>query len=200
MIRTVIFDLGGVYFTDGSAIAIEQISTTYRLAEAKVRDIVMGDLGSRYRHGAVTSSQFWEGAVEAWNLQVPIEQLATTWLQAYEPIPGTVSLIDRLGVAGYELLYLSDNVEDRIEYLEETYGFLHRFKDGVFSHRVGIRKPNPRIYELVLEKAAHPPAQCLFVDDKPPMLEPAERMGMAVVAFESPSQVETVLVGHGLQF
>ena len=200
MIRTVIFDLGGVYFTDGSAIAIEQISATYRLAEAKVRDIVMGDLGSRYRHGAVTSSQFWEGAVEAWNLQVPTEQLATTWLQAYEPIPGTVSLIDRLGVAGYELLYLSDNVEDRIEYLEQTYGFLHRFKDGVFSHRVGIRKPNPRIYELVLEKAAHPPAQCLFVDDKPAMLEPAERMGMAVVAFGSPSQVETGLVGHGLQF
>ena len=200
MIRTVIFDLGGVYFTDGSAIAIEQISTTYRLAEAKVRDIVMGDLGSRYRHGAVTSIQFWEGAVEAWNLQVPTEQLATTWLQAYEPIPGTVSLIDRLDVAGYELLYLSDNVEDRIEYLEETYGFLHRFKDGVFSHRVGIRKPNPRIYELVLEKAAFPPAQCLFVDDKPAMLEPAERMGMAVVAFGSPSQVETGLVGHGLQF
>ena len=200
MIRTVIFDLGGVYFTDGSAIAIEQISATYRLAEAKVRDIVMGDLGSRYRHGAVTSGQFWEGAVEAWNLQVPTEQLATTWLQAYEPIPGTVSLIDRLGVAGYELLYLSDNVEDRIEYLEETYGFLHRFKDGVFSHRVGIRKPNPRIYELVLEKAAHPPAQCLFVDDKPAMLDPAERMGMAVVAFGSPSQVETGLVGHGLQF
>ena len=125
---------------------------------------------------------------------------ATTWRLAYEPIPGTVSLIDRLGVAGYELLYLSDNVEDRIEYLEETYGFLHRFKDGVFSHRVGIRKPNPRIYELVLEKAAHPPAQCLFVDDKPAMLEPAERMGMAVVAFESPSQVETALVGHGRQF
>ena len=200
MIRTVIFDLGGVYFTDGSARAIEQISATYRIQEEKVRDVVMGDLGSRYRHGDITSDQFWDGAVESWDLQVSTEQLASVWLQAYEPIPGTVSLIDRLGAAGYELLYLSDNVEDRVEYLEETYGFLHRFKAGVFSQRVGIRKPDPRIYELALEKATHPPSRCAYVDDKPAMLEPAEQMGMTVIAFETPDQVETDLLSHGLVF
>ena len=129
MIKTVIFDLGGVYFTDGSA-----------------------------------------------------------------------PLIDRPGAAGYELLYLSDNVQDRIDYLEATYRFLHRFKDGVFSHDVGIRKPDPMIYQIVLERASHPPSECLFIDDKPAMLDPAEEVGMTVIAFVDPDPLETDLVGHGLLF
>jgi putative hydrolase of the HAD superfamily len=53
-----------------------------------------------------------------------------------------------------------------------------------------LRKPDPRIYELTLAKASHPAAQCVFIDDKPQMLEPAERLGMRVIAFESPSQLE----------
>ena len=63
MIKTVICDLGGVYFTDGSAKAIENISMTYDIPVDAVRDVVMGDLGSRYRFGQITVDEFWEGAV-----------------------------------------------------------------------------------------------------------------------------------------
>ena len=56
------------------------------------------------------------------------------------------------------------------------------------------------MYELVLEKSAHPPDRCLFVDDKPAMLEPAKDAGMTTIAFENPEQLEADLNGHGLQF
>ena len=200
MIKTVIFDLGGVYFTDGSARAIEQISATHGLSEESVRDVLMGDLGTRYRTGEIAAGEFWDGALGAWKLKVPADRLAALWLQTYEPIAGTVSLIDRLRGAGYELLYLSDNTQDRVEYLEATYGFRHRFADGVFSHDAGTRKPDPRIYEIVLDKASHPSSDCVYIDDKPAMLVPAEAMGMTVIAFENPDQVEAELLSHGLRF
>ena len=109
-------------------------------------------------------------------------------------------LLDRLRDAGYQLIFLSDNVQERIDYLEETFGFLHRFDDGIFSHRVGMRKPDPRIYELALEKASYGAEQCVFVDDKPAMLEPAEKAGMAVIAFVGPEQLEQELENLGLRF
>jgi putative hydrolase of the HAD superfamily len=198
MIKTVICDLGGVYFTDGSGRAIERISAAYDITADRVSDVLMGDLGSRYRFGEISVAEFWDGAIQRWGLQISADEIAPIWLQAYEPIEGTVTLIDRLRVAGYEMLFLSDNVQDRVDYLEHTYGFLHRFKDGVFSHVVGLRKPDPKIYELALQKTSHPAECCVYIDDKPRMLEPARMLGMSTIAFESPDQVEQDLQSLGL--
>lgn len=200
MIKTVICDLGGVYFTDGSARAIERISAAYDIAADQVSNVLMGDLGSRYRFGEISVAEFWDGAMQGWNLQVPTDEIANLWLHAYEPIEGTVTLVDRLRAAGYEMLFLSDNVQDRVDYLEKTYGFLHCFKDGVFSHVVGLRKPDPAIYELALQKTSHPAEHCVYVDDKPRMLEPARVLGISVIAFENPDQLERDLQGLGLTF
>jgi HAD superfamily hydrolase (TIGR01509 family) len=98
------------------------------------------------------------------------------------------------------MLFLSNNVQERVDYLERTYGFLHHFDDGVFSHQVGMKKPDPRIYELVLAKASFPAWQCVFVDDKPQMLQPAENLGMSVIAFSGPERLERELEILGLVF
>lgn len=199
-LRTVICDLGGVYFTDGSARAIVKISHTYDIPVDRVRDVLMGDLGSRYRFGEISEAAFWKAAMQSWDLQITTHEIAPIWLRAYEPMPGTVALIDRLRAAGYQMLFLSDNVQERVDYLEHTYGFLHRFDDGVFSHRVGMRKPDPRIYELVLAKASVPASQCVYVDDKPQMLQSAEDLGMRVIAFSDPERLERELETLGLVF
>ena len=77
---------------------------------------------------------------------------------------------------------------------------MHRFAAGVFSHDAGMRKPDPRIYELLLKKATRSAAACVYIDDRPAMLVPAENMGMTVIAFDNPDQVEVDLVRHGLVF
>ena len=200
MIKTVICDLGGVYFTDGSALAIERISAAYGIPPDRVGDVLMGDLGSSYRLGEITATDFWDRAKESWDLQVSTDEIASIWLRAYEPVEGTVAIVDRLRAAGYRTLFLSDNVQERIDYLEETCGFLHRFAGGVLSHLAGLRKPDPKIYELALEKASCAAAQCVYVDDKPAMLEPAMRMGMSAIPFENPGQLERDLQSLGLVF
>ncbi len=63
-----------------------------------------------------------------------------------------------------------------------------------------MRKPDPWIYELFLKKPTHPAAACVYIDDKPAMLVPAQNMGMTVIAFDNPDQVEVDLVRHGLVF
>lgn len=54
--------------------------------------------------------------------------------------------------------------------------------DGiVISGEVGIRKPALRIYEMGAESIGLPASRCVFVDDLPFNLPPAEELGMAVV-------------------
>ena len=59
---------------------------------------------------------------------------------------------------------------------------LNELFDGVvISGEVGVRKPEPRIYELGAEAIGLPPADCVFVDDLPGNLKPARELGMATV-------------------
>jgi epoxide hydrolase-like predicted phosphatase len=61
--------------------------------------------------------------------------------------------------------------------------------DGiVISGEIGIRKPAREIYELGAEKVGLEPEQCVFVDDLPFNLKPAEELGMATVHHLNPEQ------------
>jgi putative hydrolase of the HAD superfamily len=55
------------------------------------------------------------------------------------------------------------------------------FDGVVISGEEGIRKPALRMYELGAERAGAAHAECVFVDDLPFNLTPAEELGMAVV-------------------
>lgn len=60
------------------------------------------------------------------------------------------------------------------------------FVGVVISGEVGIRKPTPRIYELGAESIELPPSDCVFVDNLPFNLPPAEELGMAVIHHTQP--------------
>jgi len=61
-------------------------------------------------------------------------------------------------------------------------GLLAELFDGVvISGEVGVRKPAPRIYELGAEAIGLPAGRCVFVDDLPFNLPPAQELGMATV-------------------
>lgn len=198
-IQTVIFDLGGVYFTEGVKQFAKKMEA-HGVSEEKVREVVDGSLGVRYRTGEITPAQFWSAAMSNWKLSLDTSTVTQMWLDGYVPIDGTSALIDKLREASYELLFLSDNAPDRIEYLESHYHFLHKFKAGVFSHLIGVRKPHKKMYEQALKLTSSPPQSCVYIDDKPNLLEPAKELGMATIAFNSPEQAEAELRGLGLSF
>ncbi len=59
--------------------------------------------------------------------------------------------------------------------------FSELFDGVVISGEERIRKPHPRMYELGAERAELAPELCVFVDDLPFNLTPAEELGMATV-------------------
>jgi epoxide hydrolase-like predicted phosphatase len=70
--------------------------------------------------------------------------------------------------------------------------------DGiVISGELGIRKPAPRMYELGAERIGVEPAACVYVDDLPFNLKPAQELGMATIhhvqATETIAELERLL-------
>jgi putative hydrolase of the HAD superfamily len=59
--------------------------------------------------------------------------------------------------------------------------FAELFDGVVISAEEGIRKPSRRMYELGAERAGVPTAECVYVDDLPFNLTPAQELGMATI-------------------
>ena len=51
----------------------------------------------------------------------------------------------------------------------------------------GVRKPEPAIYELVLERLGVDAHECVFLDDLGPNLKPARAMGMTTIKVADPA-------------
>jgi putative hydrolase of the HAD superfamily len=66
--------------------------------------------------------------------------------------------------------------------------FPELFDGTVISGELGVRKPEPRIYALAAEAIGLPPPECVFVDDLPGNLKPAQELGMATVHHVSADQ------------
>lgn len=188
MITTFFFDLGGVLFTNGTKHFISVISEKYNLDPLFVNSVMDGEIGTQYRENKIDNTEFWRKAIPALGVPESADNLNRIWLQGYELIEGTRDIILTLRSA-YKLYYLSDNVENRVVYLNEKYDFLKWFDDGVFSYEVDMRKPDPRIYQIALQKASANPNECVFVDDKQEALNPAKEMGMMTFLFHDANQL-----------
>ena len=76
-----------------------------------------------------------------------------------------------------------------------------RFDHVLESSRIGIRKPDPRIYALMCEALAVEPSRCIYLDDLGINLKPARQMGMTTIKVVSESQLLADLsAATGLDF
>jgi putative hydrolase of the HAD superfamily len=82
---------------------------------------------------------------------------------------------------GIRLAMLTNNVREWEPFWRAKLPIDEIFETVVDSGFVGVRKPDPAIYALVLERLALPAEACVFVDDLAHNIEAARALGFAVV-------------------
>jgi len=106
---------------------------------------------------------------------------------------GTVEIMKQLKKAGYALYGLSNWSAETFPIAREKYDFFSLLEDRVISGEVGMIKPEPEIYALLLQKIGRPAQECLFIDDSVDNIEQAKQLGFATVHFQSSEHLEAEL-------
>jgi putative hydrolase of the HAD superfamily len=75
------------------------------------------------------------------------------------------------------------SAEGRTLYVREV---MAMFDCVIESAKIGIRKPDPRIYVMMCEALKVSPASCIYLDDLGANLKPARAMGMVTIKVEDP--------------
>lgn len=115
------------------------------------------------------------------------------------PIDGTVEILRELAGSGSVRLFALTNMEAHTYPLRrERYEFLRWFEGTVVSSEEGVIKPDPRIFEVLLERYGLQPAATLMIDDNPRNIAAAKALGMPTVLFESPEALRRALEQAGV--
>ena len=108
--------------------------------------------------------------------------------QGLVPVAGAAETIAELRSRGLRTGLITVCSEDVPRLWAET-AFHGLFDAEVFSSSVGLRKPDPRIYQLALEQLDVPAGEAMFVGDGAnDELAGAERVGMTAVMLERPGE------------
>ena len=83
----------------------------------------------------------------------------------------------------------------------EVQAILARFDHVIESSKVGIRKPDPRIYQMMCDTLGVAPSECVYLDDLGVNCKPAAALGMHAIKVTSEAQaLRDLEAATGLSF
>jgi len=196
-ISNLIFDFGGVL-----------IDIDYEGVKNAFQEIGMKDVRAFYQHeshsklvedfeqGLISPDTFRDTIIREIGKEISYESFDKAWNAILKQVPSKrVKLLKELG-RSYNLYLLSNT--NIIHYNKYTSEFKDHhgieltslFERSYFSHEIKLRKPEPEIFEYVIEDAGIEKMHTLFIDDSENNIEASERAG--IPAFYKPQQKELV--------
>lgn len=181
----ILFDVGGVLLTNSW-------DFKQRAAAAAQFQIDADDL--EQRHGEII--ELWErgGVGMGTYLDVTVfhkprgfsrDEFIAYMLDQSRMLPnGAMGVLKELTATGRYLIgSLNNEARELNEYRFKTFGLREWFQVAFTSCYVGLRKPDPAMYQRAIDIVGRPPERILFIDDRAENVAAAKNMGLAAVHF-----------------
>ena len=178
--KNIVFDLGRVVFAQDPAKSTEH----YKQFFSYVSQSPMPQFWVDYDLGVSSLDRVAEELAEYRGVETAYARdMISQAVGRQETIAPTAALISDLKAAGYKLYVLSNMSREFIDFLrtKEVYSY---FDGDVVSCEVGVVKPMPQIYDILLDRFALVPSQTLFIDDRKENVEAAEAKGINAFHFD----------------
>ncbi|UFU08297.1 HAD family hydrolase [Ruania halotolerans] len=114
------------------------------------------------------------------------------------PIPGMAELVQDLLTAGVRVLGLTNWSAETFHHGVAAAPAIGQMEDVLVSGEVGLVKPDPAIYQLLIERFGLTPGQTAFTDDSPANVTAARAAGIRAEVFSSAEQWRMALRGWGV--
>ncbi|MFC9825365.1 HAD family hydrolase [Streptomyces erythrochromogenes] len=160
----------------------ERLRDTWRagsvgsISELEVHEQVAASLGLCVPHAEALMADFW-----AEYLGTPNEEL----IACLQELRGDCGL----GI-------LSNSFVGAREREAELYHFDELVDQIVYSHEIGIGKPDPRAFKAACASLRVRPKHCLFIDDSAGNVEAAQAVGMQAHLFQDNAQAIKRIIAH----
>jgi 2-haloacid dehalogenase len=198
-IRTVVFDVGGVLIDWNPRYLYRKMIPEPAEMERFLADVctpewhAQHDLGVSYEDSIpqlIAVHPQWSVEIRAWD-----ERFVEMYGGVFE---GTVDLLRELHRRRVPLVASTNWGAESWAMAKDRYEFLGWFDGAIVSGEVGMAKPDPAFYELLIDTFDLVPNQTLYVEDNHVNLQAAADRGFVPHRFESPADLQIDLRRRGL--
>jgi 2-haloacid dehalogenase len=184
MKKNIIFDFGNVLVQWHP----EHVYGEYFGDEAKAWWFLrhVADMDFRQR---IDAGESFDGCIREKQAQYPeyeqaIELYRSRWREMLtDEVPGMREVIVELRGNNYELYGLTNWSMETFPEARERFGILQMIDRYVVSGAEGLVKPDPRLFQVLLDRYGLRAEECIFIDDNPDNVAAARNMGMRGIVF-----------------
>jgi putative hydrolase of the HAD superfamily len=204
LLKAVIWDVGGVLYSSPFE-AFARYEVQYALPPGLIRQINATNpdtnAWAQFERSAIDAATFdARFAAEAALLGHALRGADVLPLLQGVPRPRMIAAA-KLCKTKYKIGCITNNLRASNAALRGASSLFAMFDHVIESAEAGVRKPDPRIYEMMCEALAVTPSACLFLDDLGVNLKPARAMGMQTIKVVSEEQALAELAAAtGLSF
>ena len=199
-IKAVIFDLGNVLVNYDVEKAAKRFSAASGLSTREIwKRFFLSRFEQAYTRGEISTRTFYRIACKTLNASIPYATFRHYWNDIFWENPGMEKLLVRIK-KHYPLYLISNTNALHFGHIKKNFKLLRHFKKVFPSHKVGARKPDSRIYRLVLKKIKLRPQEVVFIDDMKSFIRGARHVGMHAILFKTRARLIQDLRKLGIQF
>lgn len=172
---TVVLDAMGVIYRIGDDVG--ELLVPFILREGGIRDV--RQIEEIYRQaslGTISSGEFWNRVGLG-------EEVEDRYLRALKLSDGMMEFLEAMRDRGARLACLSNDVGQWSVKTRRRFGLEAFIPTWVISGDVHCRKPDARIYHILLDTLGCPAESVVFVDDREKNLVPARACGIRCIRF-----------------
>ena len=194
MKETIIFDLGGVLLDWDPRYLFQKIFDSEEEMEYFLQEVCTPEWNQQ-----MDGEKSFRDAIEDLVVIHPkySNQIRVYFSRWEEMIAGdiheTVAILNELRDAEYPLAALSNWSSETFPIVHAKYEFLDWFDPLIISGRVGLLKPDPQIFNLMLCKLEREPGECYYIDDMQHNIQVASEVGFNTIHYKSPDQLRKSL-------
>ena len=195
MIKTIVFDFGGVIITLDQQQAIQRfeqlgLTNAAEMLDPYTQHGLFGDL----EIGKITGEEFRQELSKLVGREVSYDECRHAWLGYHKELPKrNLQFLRKLRAEGYRVIMLSNTNEfmqswaESAEFDGEGHGIRDYFDAIYRSYEVKMMKPADMFFRHVLTQEKIFPSETLFVDDGPRNVAVASQIGFRTFCPENGS-------------
>ncbi|UCF63376.1 MAG: HAD family phosphatase [bacterium] len=193
MVTHIIFDLGNVLIHIHPEMAIAGFQNTCGYTTEQIKKFYLSDLHLAFMEGACSGSELYLKMVKNYPCTLNESEFREIWNQVIgKPKEGIKELINDLKDS-YTLAICSNTDPWHWQKVYENFPFIREFKYYFLSFEMKLNKPNPVIFQKILDHMGIQGDQCIFIDDIAENIEAARLHGINGITASHPLQMREEL-------
>ncbi len=146
----------------------------------------MGEVFQKHERGEISDEQFAADLCHEMGIALSFEQFSAGWQAIFVGLrPEVITVFKKLREEGHRVVVLSNTNRLHLDFWPQHYPEIEANTDAMYlSQNLGMRKPEPEIFQYVLDKEGFSASQAVFFDDVAENIEAARAAGIEAVWVE----------------